>query len=225
MSQNIIDHLLEETRQTQKETLKLSQIDEAAIALFSEKGYANTSTKEIANRAQVAEGTIFRHYKTKEKLLLNILLKFMKYLVPVMKQDVKNKLEHQSFETIEDFFRYFLKDRILFIQSNHDIFRIFVKELIYNDVLRNQLLVGQFHDISSIFYHYFDLFKEKGQLTNIDNANLFNRMLKIFLADAVWTFVLTDQYQVIDTDEWIERLIQQYLEGARHIEGVRQGGH
>ena len=36
-----------------------------AVDMFGEKGYASTSTSEIAKRAGVAEGTIFRYYKTK----------------------------------------------------------------------------------------------------------------------------------------------------------------
>ncbi len=215
MDKNIIDQLLDETRQTQKETVKLSQIDEAAITLFSANGYANTSTKEIASRANVAEGTIFRHYKTKEKLLLNILLKFMKFLVPVMKKDVVDKLGHQQFETIEDFLRYFLKDRIKFIKKNHDIFRIFIKELMYNDELRENLLSGKLDEIASVFYGYYDDFKAKGQLAPIDNADLLNRMLKIFLADVIWVYILTDKHKTINEDIWTEKLIKQYLDGVR----------
>lgn len=47
-------------------TEKQKKIIIAAIESFSEKGYAATSTSEIAKKAGVAEGTIFRHYKTKK---------------------------------------------------------------------------------------------------------------------------------------------------------------
>lgn len=219
MKKTIIDQMLDETRQSNKETLKLSQIDEAAIALFSEKGFANTSTKEIAVKANVAEGTIFRHYKTKDNLLLNILLKFMKFLVPMVKKDVVTKLDNQKFENVEDFLRFFLMDRIDFVKKNHDIFRIFVKELIYNDALRQNLLGGHLNEIGEVFYSYYDAFKAKGQLKNIDNSELLNRMLKIFLADVIWVYILTDKYKTIDIDTWTESLIRQYMDG------VRQGGN
>lgn len=45
---------------------KQLKILEAAVEMFAEKGYAATSTSEIAKKAGVAEGTIFRHYKTKK---------------------------------------------------------------------------------------------------------------------------------------------------------------
>lgn len=46
-------------------TERQKKIVAAAIESFAEKGYSATSTKEIAQKAGVAEGTIFRHYKTK----------------------------------------------------------------------------------------------------------------------------------------------------------------
>lgn len=53
-----------------------------AVELFAQKGYMNTLTSEIVQRARVAEGTIFRHYKTKEKLLLAILVPIVQNALP-----------------------------------------------------------------------------------------------------------------------------------------------
>jgi AcrR family transcriptional regulator len=215
MKESLLDQLLEETRQTNKQTDKLTQIDDAAIALFSEKGFANTSTKEIAAKANVAEGTIFKHYKTKDNLLLNILLKFIKVLIPVMKKDIAKKLSAQAFESVDDFIRYFIKNRIAFVIANQEILRIFVKELIYNDSLRQNLMTGHFDDIVQLFYDYFDQFKAKGQLRDVPNEVLINKMLKIILADVVWVFVITDRYKTTDFDAWTETMIDQFLEGLR----------
>lgn len=215
MKKTLIDQLLEETRQSIKQTDKLTQIDDAAISLFSEKGFANTSTKEIAIKANVAEGTIFKHYKTKDNLLLNILLKFIKVLIPVMKKDIAKKLGSQLFETIDDFLRYFIKDRIEFVKDNQEILRIFVKELIYNDSLRQNLMAGFSKDVIEVFYGYYDGFKAKGQLKDIPNGVLINKMLKIILADVVWVFVLSDGYKTVDLEAWTEMMIEQFLSGIR----------
>ncbi|MHB8764764.1 MAG: TetR/AcrR family transcriptional regulator [Deferrisomatales bacterium] len=45
---------------------------QAAKELFAEKGFDGTSTAEIAERAGVAHGTVFHHFKTKENLLLEM---------------------------------------------------------------------------------------------------------------------------------------------------------
>ena len=50
-------------------TIKKDNILEVALELFSNQGYANTSTSKIAKKADVSEGLIFRHFKNKEGLL------------------------------------------------------------------------------------------------------------------------------------------------------------
>jgi AcrR family transcriptional regulator len=56
-------------RQQNKENTR-REILEAALKLFSTKGFYNTTTKEISTRAGIAEGTLFNYFKTKEDLAL-----------------------------------------------------------------------------------------------------------------------------------------------------------
>ena len=48
---------------------KKTIILKVALQLFSEGGYAATSTRMISKQAAVSEGLIFRHYQNKEGLL------------------------------------------------------------------------------------------------------------------------------------------------------------
>lgn len=48
-------------------------IKEAAIRLFAAKGYANASLEEIADEAKFTKGAIYYYFKSKERLLLEIL--------------------------------------------------------------------------------------------------------------------------------------------------------
>src|SRR2546428_1502456 len=41
----------------------------AALELFTARGYETTTTAEIARKAGVAEGTIYRHFQSKQHLL------------------------------------------------------------------------------------------------------------------------------------------------------------
>ncbi|MFP5213352.1 MAG: TetR family transcriptional regulator [Acidobacteriota bacterium] len=69
---------------------------EAAAKLFAEKGFDATATAEVARAAGVAEGTIFRHFKTKEEILVQIWTKMMElYIEEVRKEadEAPNGLE------------------------------------------------------------------------------------------------------------------------------------
>ncbi|MGW4479082.1 TetR/AcrR family transcriptional regulator [Rhodococcus triatomae] len=47
-----------------------SEISDAALALFEERGYAGTTVDDIAQRAGVSQRTVFRYFDTKEATVL-----------------------------------------------------------------------------------------------------------------------------------------------------------
>lgn len=51
-----------------KQDTKLPQILESALKLFVRRGIDGTSVKEIAADAKVADGALYRHFKSKEEL-------------------------------------------------------------------------------------------------------------------------------------------------------------
>jgi AcrR family transcriptional regulator len=57
-------------RRHERSQIRREQLLEAALRLFSEHGYAATSTKRIAEAAGVTEGLVFHYFPTKLELLL-----------------------------------------------------------------------------------------------------------------------------------------------------------
>ena len=60
------------TRALQKEAVRKRIVD-AALALFQSKGFDQTTTRQIAQKAKLAEGTIFNYFETKEDIALHFL--------------------------------------------------------------------------------------------------------------------------------------------------------
>lgn len=79
------------TRRERSESIsskRKQQILDAALSVFSTKGFANSSTLEIARKAGVAQGTIFHYFPTKHDLLMAIAERFLaaQSFVEVIKQ-------------------------------------------------------------------------------------------------------------------------------------------
>jgi len=68
------------TRREKSESIsskRKQQILDSALAVFARKGFANSSTLEIARKAGVAQGTIFYYYPTKHDLLMAIAERYL----------------------------------------------------------------------------------------------------------------------------------------------------
>jgi AcrR family transcriptional regulator len=54
------------------------EIIDAAVKIIAEQGYANATTKAIADAADMAEGTLYNYFKSKRDILLGILQQFQR---------------------------------------------------------------------------------------------------------------------------------------------------
>jgi AcrR family transcriptional regulator len=61
------------SRRAQNKENTKARILAAALVLFQSKGFEATTTKAIARRARVAEGTVFNYFPTKEDIALHFL--------------------------------------------------------------------------------------------------------------------------------------------------------
>ena len=159
------NHLLEEMLQEDDSlTDKQRKILVAATEMFAEKGFAATSTNEIAKKAGVAEGTIFRHYKTKKDLLLSIVTPMMvKMLGPIIIKDL-NKVLDKDFEHFEDFVRAMIKNRQEFLEKNLKVIQIFLQEIPFHHELREQFIEHIGKKVISRLIQIVEHYQSKGQI-------------------------------------------------------------
>jgi Transcriptional regulator len=62
------------SRKEREQLQRRAEILQAALELFSQKGYHNVSMQEIAGRAEFAVGTLYKFFKNKEELYKEILM-------------------------------------------------------------------------------------------------------------------------------------------------------
>ena len=75
------------TRQERKEKIvrmRREQILDAAMEVFSRKGFAMSTTAEIAREAGIAEGTIYNYFSSKRELFIAVINNFV-ITIPLLK--------------------------------------------------------------------------------------------------------------------------------------------
>lgn len=193
-------------------TEKQKKILAAAIESFAVKGFSATSTSEIAKKAGVAEGTIFRHYKTKKELLLSIVAPMMaKLIAPFVINDF-NKVLNQDFECFEDFVRAMIENRTKFLMNNMQLFRILIQEIPFQPELKEQFKEHIAKKIVERFQKVIEHYQAKGQIIDMPPYSVIR-----MTASTIFGYVIA-RYLLIPEAEWddeaeIERTVQFLMHG------------
>lgn len=109
------------------------QIAEAALVLFSKKGYNATTTKELAKKARVSEGTIFRYFKTKKDILLYLvnILDEEEFLVSLLDEISNTNDPREALKNL-------LKFHYGIVLNNYDLLKTIFYEMQFSKELREK---------------------------------------------------------------------------------------
>lgn len=193
-------------------TEKQRKIIVSAIESFAEKGYSSTSTSEIAKKAGVAEGTIFRHYKTKKDLLLAIVAPVMaKFVAPFIIKDLKKVLD-QDYEHVEDFLRAMLENRREFLIKNLATVKILVQEIPFHpelkDLFKEHIALKVYAQFIKLVEHY----QAKGQIMDIPAYSVFRMTFSTIFGYLIARYMILPEADWDDEAE-TERTIQFIMHG------------
>ena len=115
------------------------KIINAAINTFSEKGFEATRTKEIAERAGIAEGTIFRYFPTKSAILERMVPLLIRVMLPKISMPIDQIISDYNDAPVQAVFQAILLDRIQMIRDNERFIKSVLPELIHRAPLLKQM--------------------------------------------------------------------------------------
>ncbi len=79
-----------------KEFNKMCVIGKAAAKLFDEKGYLETSLKDISNAAKISKGGIYHYFSNKHEILYFTLDNYMDLLLGGLEEELKEMADNDS---------------------------------------------------------------------------------------------------------------------------------
>lgn len=204
--------LLQQLFDEEKLTDKQKKILLAAIDTFSEKGYAATSTSEIAKKAGVAEGTIFRHYKTKKELLVSIVTPLIsKVFGPFIVRDFHKVLDH-PYESAEDFIRATIENRREVFKKLLPVIKIIMQEIPFQPELKEQFVEQVAKKTYERVLVVIQNYQDKGQIIDIPPSSVARLAVSSIFGYLISRYILFPESEWDDELE-TERTVQFILHG------------
>ncbi|EQA53515.1 transcriptional regulator, TetR family [Leptospira kmetyi serovar Malaysia str. Bejo-Iso9] len=187
----------------------------AAIDIFAQKGFSAATTMEIAKKAGVAEGLIFKHFKSKKELLLRLALPIMEgFIAPITLRRLQAVFS-KEFSSLEEFLTAVFEERIAFVTKNRNLLRIILQEAFVNSDIQAMLERVFKMNLAPLILQRLKKFQEQGLISEMPTSSAF-RLVATNLAG--YMMITEIFYQPKVEDGW-----DREAEMRRTIEFIAKG--
>lgn len=132
-----------------------TRILKAARKLFARRGYDGTTTRDLAQEAGVAEGTIFRHFENKKAILIEVATQGW---VEILTDLLTELSEMASYKAIAQVMR----KRMLNLHQNADLLRVCFMEAQFHPELSEQIQSDVIVKMTSVAEAFFETAMDQG---------------------------------------------------------------
>jgi TetR/AcrR family fatty acid metabolism transcriptional regulator len=196
-----------------KKTIRRESIIQAAIEVFSKKGFQAAGISEIAQRAGVADGTIYQYFKNKEDLFFSI---------PIEKtNEFRSKVELHlkgisgALNKIRKFVWYFL----YFFKTNPEYGRLLMLEMRVNkSFVKTETYDFLKQSVSSVL-EIIEEGQKEGVIRKDVDIYLLRHLILGILEHMVTRWLLKEtKYDLLEHHQEVSRLL---IEGLRPAPQIR----
>ena len=138
-----------------------TRILQAAQKLFAAKGFEGTTTRELAQTAGVAEGTLFRYFDNKKEILVEVATSGW---VDILTDLLTELSEMGSYKAIAQVMRR----RMWNLQKNADIMRVCFMEVQFHPDLRDRIQTEVIDKMTAVAEAFFQTAIDKGIYRQMD---------------------------------------------------------
>jgi len=198
-------------------TDKQWKILKAALTVFTEKGYSASTTREIAQMAGMAEGTLFRHFKTKKEILLATLIPLMQnFIGPGAANSLHDLLLQYDNLPMEDVLLLIIEDRQQHLTALWPVLRIVIIEANFHSELRDVLLNNVVRQVQESMLAFLQQRQSKGELRDdLDVWTMMRTIVGAFVAYLVSRALFPEREQGKENREELKVIVDLFLRGVQ----------
>lgn len=149
------------TRRERRIAARRQQILDAAAQVFSKVGYERATTREIAEAADLSEGTLYNYFKSKQELLIAIARAYA--------DEVAADMAEVEGETLEEMLAQLMAKRFR-VGRERRLFMVFLHEARNNADVHQHYVQGAIHRIIQETENHIKTLVDAGKIRNVDPA-------------------------------------------------------
>ncbi|MEQ9550796.1 MAG: TetR/AcrR family transcriptional regulator [Coleofasciculus sp. G3-WIS-01] len=139
----------------QSETETKQRILDAAQRLFASRGYNGTTTRDLAAKAGVAEGTLFRHFENKKAILVEVATQGWVELLTDLLTELSEMGSYKAVAQV-------MRRRMMRMHENADMMRVCFMEAQFHPDLRDRIQSEVIAKMSNVAEAFFETAMERG---------------------------------------------------------------
>jgi AcrR family transcriptional regulator len=138
-----------------------TRILQAAQRLFAAKGFEGTTTRDLAQTAGVAEGTLFRHFANKKAILVEVATSGWVDLLTDLLTELSEMGSYKAIAQV-------MRRRMWNLQKNADTMRVCFMEVQFHPDLRDRIQTEVIDKMTDVAEAFFQTAIDKGIYRQMD---------------------------------------------------------
>lgn len=192
------------------------KIIEAAIRVFSEKGFAAGRTSEIAKEAGMSEGSIFNYFKTKNDLLQALLLPFFLFVTrPFILEGIETFLSSRPEVPVDEGLTKLAMDRVKLIEEHRGLVKTMFAETMFHPELLDSIRHKIFPGVLQATQDLFDSEVKNGTFRKVDSQAAMKVFIGMIGAHSMMKQLSKESNDAQEEKE-IRDMIDIFLNGINH---------
>ncbi|MFO8009983.1 MAG: TetR/AcrR family transcriptional regulator [Dehalococcoidia bacterium] len=193
------------------------QILNAALNVFTRKGYGEARVPDIAKEAGVAVGTIYNYFESKREILVSLMINRF------FTRDLLKMLDDKAEQNEQDFIEGFFKDRLTWGTQNVDKILLILSEVNRDDEVKDKWTEQILHPVMKKLTEYVKSRMDEGYFEKRDPDLVARSLAGLGMGFIILYSMEGDRSPIkdMDLDELAGKLADLILSGLRGAGGER----